>query len=416
MESIRNGLDSAVNYAKVFLKWMIFASVVGITGGAVGSIFHISIDCVTELRYEYPWILFLLPFGGLLIVGGYRLFRKKGRIDTNSVIESVQKDKKVPLVMAPLIFFSTLITHFFGGSAGREGAALQLGGSIGYNLGRFFKLNSLDSRIIVMTGMSSVFSALFGTPLTAAFFSIEVISVGIIHYAALVPCLIASVVAAQIASMFGLSPVSFVLNSGLSLSWNTVFGVVALSLLCALVSIVFCYSIKRGDHFFEKYLPNAYVRAFAGGALIVVLTLIVGTSEYNGAGMDVIEKAVSGEAKYEAFALKLLFTVITIASGFKGGEIIPGFFIGSTFGCVAGSILGLDAGVGAAIGCVAVFCGMVNCPFASVILALELFGAEYIILFALACGISFMMSGRFGLYNKQKFFCSKIKEEFYEII
>lgn len=415
MELFKNGVNSAFDYTKVFLKWLFFASIVGVVGGTVGSVFHISIDYVTELRYEFPWILFLLPLGGLLIVGAYSLFAKKGRIDTNCVIEAVQREERVPFVMAPLIFFATVVTHFFGGSAGREGAALQLGGSMGYNIGRLFKLSKQDVRIIVMAGMSSVFAALFGTPLTAAFFSIEVISIGVIHYAALVPCLISSVVAAQIAALFGLSPVGFTLNTGIDFSWSMVLGVVVLSLLCALLSIVFCFCIKKGEHLFEKYVPNAYARVFIGGAFVVALTVLIGTNEYNGAGMDVIARAVSGDARYEAFALKLLFTVITIASGFKGGEIIPGFFIGSTFGCVVGGILGLEPGLGAAIGCVAVFCGMVNCPFASVILALELFGSEYILLFALACGISFMMSGPFGLYSKQRFVCSKIREEFSEI-
>jgi len=415
METVKKQFSITLDYAKAFIKWLIIATVVGAVGGVIGSVFHESIEYVTHLRVEKNWLILLLPIGGLVIAALYRAFGKKGKIDTNRVIEAVQTDNNVPLVMAPLIFVGTVITHLFGGSAGREGAALQLGGSLGYNLGKLFRLNKNDMHIIVMSGMSAVFAALFGTPLTAAFFAIEVISVGVIHYAALVPCLISAIIAYEIAFLgFGIMPVSFAVAQ-MDVSTDVVLKVIVLAVLCALVSILFCTVIKKSEHYIKKLIPNPYLRAFVGGAVVVLLSFALQTTDYNGAGMNVIERALTGTAKPWAFALKILFTAVTIAAGFKGGEIVPGFFIGSTFGCAAGSLLGLDPGFAAAIGFVALFCGVVNCPFASLLLAIEVFGGNSIILFAIACGVSFMMSGYFGLYKSQKFLYSKIKEEYIDI-
>ena len=370
---------------------------------------------VTHLRLENPDIIFLLPIGGFVIASIYALSRSKGHIDTNRVIESARDNESVPLVMAPLIFVSTVITHLFGGSAGREGAALQLGGSIGYNIGKVAGLNKNDLHMIVMAGMSSVFAALFGTPLTAAFFAIEVVSVGIIHYTALVPCIISSIVAYEVSLNFGITPVSFLNIVFPKMSVMLIVKVAALAILCAIVSILFCSSIKKCEAAMKKFFPNKYFRAFAGGFIIVLLTIIIGTQDYNGAGMDVITRAMEGSAFWGAFLLKIIFTAVTISAGFKGGEIVPTFFIGSTFGCVLGEAIGLTASQGAAIGFVALFCSVVNCPFASLMLALEVFGSEAIVLFAAVCAISYMMSGNFGLYKSQKIVYSEISEEYIDV-
>ncbi|MBQ7039772.1 MAG: chloride channel protein, partial [Clostridia bacterium] len=308
----------------------------------------------------------------------------------------------------------TAITHLLGGSAGREGAAIQLGGSLGYNLGKLFHLNEKDMHIIVMSGMSCVFSALFGTPLTAAVFSLEVASVGIFHYAGLLPCIISSVVAYQISLAFGLAPVKFsnVLFEAVSL--QGVIKVMVLSLLLALVSILFCTAIRKSEHYMKKFIKNPYIRAISGAVIIVILTALVGNQDYNGAGMGVIERAIGGSARPEAFLLIIIFTAITISAGFKGGEIVPTFFIGSTFGCVAGALLGLDAGFGAALGFVSLFCCVVNCPLASLVLSVEVFGAEGILYFAMAVAICYLMSGNGGLYGSQKIIYSKTDDELIE--
>ena len=412
MNVIKENLKIICECLKVLIKWLLIATVLGSAGGVLGSLFHMSVDYVTEFRMHNGWVIFLLPIGGIIIAAIYGLFRSKGHIDTNRVLEAVRTDEKVPLVMIPLIFISTVLTHLFGGSAGREGAALQLGGSIGYNFGKLLRLDEKDMHLIVMSGMSSVFAALFGTPLTAAVFSLEVVNVGILHYAGLLPCIVASVVAYKVSILFGVTPVRFDMVEFSPMSVGIMARVIVLALLCALVSVMFCYSIKKCEHFMDKIISSRYLQALAGGALIVVLTVILRTNDYNGAGMDVITRAIGGSANPEAFVLKIIFTSITIAAGFKGGEIVPTFFIGSTFGCVASSLLGLDAGFGAALGFVALFCGVVNCPLASLLLSVEVFGTNGILYFAAVCAVSYMMSGNYGLYKSQKIVYSKLHDEY----
>ncbi len=405
-----NKIKGIAVYPKNLIKWSVLSLIVGIVGGIVGSIFHLGIDFVTEKRIENPIVLWFLPLGGVIIAFCYYLFRKKGSIDTNRVLDAVKSKEDVPFIMAPLIFISTLITHFFGGSAGREGAALQLGGSIGYNAGKLFRLDNKERHIITMAGMSSVFAALFGTPLTAAVFCLEVIYSGVFHYAALLPCVISAITASKIAISFGLQPTYFTIPS-CEMSAVVIIKIILISVLFALVSILFCVAIKKCEHFMKKFFPNVFLRAFVGGAVIIGLTLICNTRDYNGAGMDIVFNAMNGQVRYEAFLLKIIFTAITIGAGFKGGEIVPAFFVGSTFGCVAGIIFGISPGFVAALGFIGVFCGVVNCPIASIILAIEVFGGESMLVFALVCAICYMMSGYFGLYSSQKFIFSKLKDE-----
>jgi len=412
MVILKNTLKNSYIFLKSIVKWVLISLFVGVLSGVIGSIFHIAIDKVTEYREANGFVLYFLPVGGIIIAGIYFLCKKFGRVDTNRVLEAVETEEKVPLIMAPLIFVSTVLTHLFGGSAGREGAALQLGGSIGYNVGSLLRLNKKDKHIIVMAGMSGVFAALFGTPLTAMFFSIEVTSIGIMYYVALVPCFVSAITAAQIAKAFSLHAVHFSLSAIPEISVQNILLVAVVALCCAICCILFCVSMKKCEHFMEKYLKNAFVRAAVGGVLIVTLSLVLGTRDYNGAGMDIISRAIGGEARWEAFILKILFTVITISAGFKGGEIVPAFFIGSTLGCTVGALVGIDAGFAAAIGFVALFCGVVNCPVASLILSVEVFGAEGIVFFALAVAISFMMSGYTGLYKSQRIMYSKTNFEF----
>lgn len=410
MGNIKSSIKCIWVYTLALLKWIAVAVAVGAVGGAVGSAFHMGVDYATHLREENWWILLFLPIGGVAIAGMYRIFKSKGALDTNRVLNSVRGDTDVPLVLAPLIFVSTVITHFLGGSAGREGAALQLGGSIGCNLGKLFKLNKKDMRIVVMSGMSAVFAALFGTPVTAAVFSLEVTDVGKVSYAGLLPCVVSAITAYQISQIFNIPPVQFAVPA-VELSGVLLLKVAALSVLCAGVSIAFCVSLRKGGKYASRIVPNAYLRAAIGGAVIICLTLLIGTTDYNGAGMGVISSAISGNARPEAFALKLIFTVITISTGFKGGEIVPSFFIGSTFGCVVGALLGMDAGFGAAVGFVTLFCGAVNCPLASIVLAVEVFGSQGLLYFAVACAISYLMSGRFSLYKSQRLIYSKLDGE-----
>ena len=396
----RNG-KIAFSNMKTFIKWILAAAVVGGVGAVIGGAFHILLDFVSDVRDANPNVLFLLPVMGVIIAAMYRAFKNQGNLDTNRVIEAVNTEDKVPLVLAPLIFISTTLTHLFGGSAGREGAALQLGGSIGYNIGKLARFDEDDLHTIVMAGMAAVFTALFGTPVTAAVFAIEVSVTGKINFKAIVPCAVASLAAYGVALMMGIHPVSFHVDFGvLGIAEYVRAGVLAL--LCALMGILFCVSMKQIKRLLTVCLPNPLLRAFAGGILIVVLSLLLKTRDYNGAGMHIIEKAMEGDAVWYACIIKIIFTAITLGSGFKGGEIVPAFFVGSTFGCVVGGLLGLNPALGAAIGFVALFCSAVNCPLASIFLGIEVFGGQGTGVFLLVCAISFMMSGNYSLYRSQK--------------
>ena len=419
MEQIRKlcvkKLRSAANYALTFIRWTMLAAFTGAIGGFVGSLFHISVEYATQMRLKNSLLILFLPLGGLAIVGLYKICRVEQSVGTNQVIDAIRTENKPPLLLAPLIFVSTVITHLLGGSAGREGAALQLGGSIGSLVGRIFKLDEKDMHLIVMCGMSSVFSALFGTPLTAVLFAMEVISVGLLYYSAAVPCIAASITAFGISKLFGITPLRFNIGNVPDFGIDSIWRVALLAIGCALLSILFCAAMRYSHKLFAKLIKNEFLRAAIGGIAIIILTFLLGTYDYNGAGMNVIEKAIGGQANTFAFLLKILFTAITIGTGFKGGEIVPTMFIGATFGCVFGGLLGLPPGFGAAVGLVALFCGVVNCPTASVFLSVELFGTTGLLLFAIACAVSYMLSGYYGLYSSQKIVYSKLKAEYINI-
>ena len=393
-------------YPAVLGKWLA-------VGGLIGSVFHIGVNYATQVRLAHPWVLYLLPVLGVIIAGLYRVTKVEGK-DTNAVIESVHFGKNVPVLLVPVIFVSTVLTHLGGGSAGREGAALQIGGGIGHTTGRLLHLGEKDLPLATLCGMSAVFSALFGTPLTAAVFAMEVISVGVFYYAGLIPCLTAALVGYLVSLMMKVPPTRFtVADPGLD-AWTMVL-VILLAIGCAVVSILFCRGLQETGRRAARLLPNPFIRAFVGGVLVIGLTLLVGNTDYNGAGMEVVGRAIGGEVGGWAWLLKLLFTAVTIGFGFKGGEVVPSFFVGACFGCVLGGFLGLPAGFGAAIGLVAVFCGAVNCPIASVFLSIELFGTGDLLYFAMACAISYLLSGYCGLYSSQTILYSKMRAEFINI-
>ena len=412
MEKWKSAAAHIGAYPAALIKWLAVGGLIGGIGGGIGSLFHIGVSYATRWRAAHPWVLYLLPLLGLIIVGLYRVTRVEGK-DTNAVIESVHFGKNVPVLLVPVIFLSTVLTHLGGGSAGREGAALQIGGGIGFETGRLLRLGEKDLPLATLCGMSAVFSALFGTPLTATVFAMEVISVGVFYYAGLVPCLTASLVGYLVSLLMGVPPTRFTVAAPPEAC--TMLPVLVLAIGCALVSILFCRGLRETGRMAARLLPNPYWRAAIGGALIIGLTLLVGSTDYNGAGMELVERAVSGEANAWAWLLKLLFTAVTIGFGFKGGEVVPSFFVGACFGCVLGGLLGLPAGFGAAIGLVAVFCGVVNCPFASIFLSIELFGAGGLLYFAVACAVSYLLSGYCGLYSSQTILYSKMRAEFINI-
>ena len=426
----RNGrLRAMLEQPETFVKWLAFAAVSGAVCGGVAAAFYHAFEAVTALRHANPQLIFLLPLGGAAIVLLYRVCGMEGDRGTNFVLVAVRENKPLRLRTAPLVFLSTILTHLLGGSSGREGAILQIGGSISSRLGRWMRLDDKDSRIITMCGMSAAFSALFGTPLTAAMFAMEVTSVGVLYYAAMVPCILSAVIGLWLAQALQVPATAFTLSGIPNLSPLTLLQVIGMGVLFALLSILFCRMMHAAPRLYEKYLPRPVLRAAAGGALVIALTFLVwlwnpGTYDYNGAGEAVLHAAVEGgQARPEAFLLKMLFTTLTLGAGFKGGEIVPVFFTGATFGCTAAPLLGLHPSFGAGLGMVCVFCGVTNCPISSLLLALELFAGDStgmftgqsLCLFAVCLAVSYMLSGYYGLYSEQKIVYSKLRPEFIDI-
>ena len=393
--------ENAWHFLYAFLRWSLLAILVGAVCGLVGTAFHICVNFATKWRGDLPWLLYLLPLGGVLIVWLYHRLGQSSSLGTDKLFSSIQDRTAVPVAMAPLIFVATFLTHLLGGSAGREGAALQLGGSLGSDIGRLLKLSEDDRRTLTMVGMGALFAALFGTPLTATLFVMEVLCMGHVVYSSFVPCLVASLTAFGVSLLLHMEPEGYTLAVVPGLNWLSALQVTGLAALCAVLSVIFCAVMHVSGHCFKKWMKNPYVRAIAGGAAIIALTLLVGTRDYNGAGAQVIERAIEGQARPQDFLLKLIFTAITLGCGYKGGEIVPTFFVGATFGCVVGPLLGMNPGFAAAIALVATFCGNTNCPVASVFLGIELFGGQAVPLFALACAVSYMLSGYSSLYHKQ---------------
>ena len=413
-ESLSHSLQSAKRPARVLVLWLVLAAAVGLVCGGVGTAFHLSVEAVTELRGEHGWILWLLPLAGLVIVALYKGTRCEG-MGTNNVIRAVQSGEAVSPLLVPAIFLGTVLTHLCGGSAGREGAALQMGGSIGYNVARLFRLSDHDRRTATVCGMAAFFSALFGTPLAATLFAMMVEDVGLTFSVAFVPGFLAALVAYGVSLACGISPTRFALADAPALTADAVLKVMVLGAACAVVSRLFCGLLHFTEHELPKRLPNPWVRAVVGGMAVVALSYLMGVGRYNGAGMGVIAAAVEhGEALPWDFLCKALLTAVTLASGFKGGEVVPSFYIGATFGCAVGPLLGLPAGFSAAVGLVAVFCGATNTLIPSILMAYELFQGEGLELVALGCGVCYMLSGYHGLYSSQTFVTEKWASEYHE--
>jgi len=410
---------------RIFLKWIFFSCLTGLLAGGVSSAFSYSLHLATHLRTAHPWLIFFLPAGGAVIALIYRSCGLEADRGTNRVLSAVREREPIPLRTAPAVFFSTALTHLVGGSSGREGAILQIGGSLSSYLGRRMRLDGWDSQVLTMCGMAAAFSALFGAPVTAALFSIEVVNVGVLYYAAIVPSVLAAMIGFLVAQAFGVPATAFVLTGIPDLTPLSLIQSAVMGILCALLAILFCRVMHGASSLYGRYLPHPVLRAVAGGAIVLGLTFLVwlwapGTYDYNGAGEDVLQAALGGTARPEAFLLKLLFTAATLGAGFKGGEIVPVFFSGACFGCVAAPLLGLHPSFGAGLGLASAFCGVTNCPISSLVLALELFGAgsagllngQSLGLFAASIAVSYLLSSNYGLYSGQKIMYSKFTNKF----
>ena len=401
-----------VGRVRVLLRWVILGCMTGAIVGAIGAMFSKAISMATAFRTSHDLIILGLPLAGLLIVFMYRLCKDYEDKGTNLVIKSIQEGEHLPVMKAPLIFISTTLTHLFGGSTGRESAALQMGGSIGYNLGKLCRLKEGNVKIMTMCGMSAAFSALFGTPMTASFMAMEIENVGVMYYSALVPCVISALTAQGVAEFLGATGEQFAVNIVPEFTATQGIYTGILALLCAIVSVLFCQVLKFSGKTYKKLLPNPYLRVFVGGCIVVALTYLSGTRFYNGAGMNVIEMAIKGEAPALAFLLKIIFTALTLGAGYKGGEIVPALYIGATFGCLYSQIFGLHSALCAAIGMGALFCGVTNCPISSLFICFELFGFKGMPYYLLAIALSYTFSGYYSLYSSQKIMYSKFHNKY----
>lgn len=412
MISITKQLIKKLNiYLIAFIRWLFIGIIIGLLCGGVGALFAKSIEFVTQVRTSYPNIILFLPLLGIISILVYKLLCVSD-VNTNDIFESVRSSKRVRILLAPAVFIGSVLTHLGGGSAGREGAALQIGGSISSLVAKIFKLNDKTRHIVIMCGMAALFSSVFGTPIGACVFAIEVVSVGTICSAAFFPGIIASMTSYLLSHALGTAAETFDIGKLPKTDVTSLLKVIALAGACAFVGAFFCKFLHSFEKLFGKLFKNKFVRMAVASSLIVILTAIVGSQTYNGGGLDIVMGIFEGDSVgFEMFLLKILFTALTVTAGLKGGEIIPVFFIGATLGCAISPYIGLSAAFCAAIGMAALFCSVTNCPFATIFLCCEMFGSESIMFVALAVSVSFLLSGKTSLYSSQKFIYSKINEE-----
>lgn len=384
------------------LRWVLLCAAMGVCCGILGAAFSHGVSWVTAARERYAWLVFLLPLVAPLSVFLYRRLRVEG-VGTNQVLLAADGKETLSWRLIPAVFFGSLLSHLFGASVGREGAALQMGGSLSALFGRIFKATEKEGETLVYCGMAGLFSAVFGTPFAAFVFALEVVFVGEIPFFAAVPTFFTSILAYVTSRLLKTHPERFLLASVPSFSWSIVLKVLLVAVGGALTSVLFCFALKYAKKLFRKGFKNPYLRIVAGGVLIVAATLLLGTKDYNGAGVSVIERIFAGGTVVGyAFLLKILLTAVSVGAGFQGGEIVPSLFVGATMGSTLALFLGIPLPFGAAIGMISVFCGVTNCPLASIAVGLELFSGKASGYLIVAAVVSFLISGKISLYSAQK--------------
>lgn len=392
--------------AKFVLGLLVMAVGIGVIMGILGTVFNLVVERSSDLFRSHMHLIWLLPLGGILIAF---IYKKTGSANTNNVIDAMRTGDDTPKLMSLTSFISTVITRVLGGSVGTEGAAIQVGGGIADFIGRTFKRTATNKRMLVMCGLSAGFTSIVGTPVTAVALALELATPGIMYYPALMPCALASGISYSIATYFKVGFPKYILSHVPSPDPQFIMGLVVLAALCGLLSMGVCYGVDGAAKLYGKIFPNVYVRAAIGALVIIGLTFLVGSPRYNDGGLSLITDAVRGQAHPWDFALKLLFTALTLAAGFKGGEIVPTLVIGAVFGSVMGPLLGLPADVAAGVGFTAVFCGAINCPITAFLLGLESFGSGNGLYFMIACAVSYVSSGYKGLYSAQRIRFDKLR-------
>lgn len=391
-----------------FIKWIFYGSFVGILTGSASALFLASLDLVTEKRLNHPWLLFLLPVGGALMAYVYQKIGKNSGKGNNLILEQLHEGKEtIPFRMAPLVLIGTLVTHLLGGSAGREGTAVQMGGSFAEWIGRLCRVDEADRKILLICGISSGFGSVFGTPLAGTIFGLEVVAIGMVRYQALIPCFIASLVAHLVTTAWGIQHIQYAMGAVPTLSTGVVLKVVFASILFGLASILFSELTHGMKKLYTRLFANPVWRAFVGGLVVIALVAVFRTRDYLGLGIPLLQQSFEEPVAHLAFLWKTVFTAFTLGAGYLGGEVTPLFVVGATMGNSLADLLGLSAPFLAALGLIAVFSGATNTPLACFIMGIELFGSEGIIYMFMACIVSYLFSGHSGIYTSQRIGFSK---------
>ena len=394
------------------LKWLAIAALMSCAIGSVCAWFLIALEWATRTREAMPWLLYCLPIGGILVAGVYHYFGKSAEGGSNLIVDEIHEPGAgVPSRMAPLIFFGTVLTHLVGGSAGREGTAVQMGGSLASLFAKALKVGPEDRRTALMAGIAGGFGAVFGTPLAGAVFAMEVLAFGSLRYDSILPCLIASLISDRVTRAWGVHHADYHLRSIASAGGGGfVLVKVAIAGICFGLASAFFAELAHGTQRLFQRIRQPLLRPVAGAAAVIALTHALGTREFLGLGVwssvpgnvTILSSFNADGAHAWSWWWKSLFTAITLGSGFKGGEVTPLFYIGSTLGNALSSLLSEPASLFAALGFVAVFAGATNTPLACTIMGVELFGAEHVVPLAVACFVSYLFSGHSGIYLSQR--------------
>lgn len=390
------------NEKKEYILLIFGAVITAILCGGVGALFSHTIKFVNNTFASYGWLVYLLPIGGVLTVLLFKALKVEGK-NIHTVFSDVKNDGETPFWLSVAMFIGTVITQLLGGSAGKEGAALQIGSGISSPIARRLKLRQDNHKILLLCGMVAMFSVVFTVPLTALAFGLELIYISRkFYFKAVLPLAVSSYGAFFIAKFLGVKPERFILLEIPKFTSATFLKMALVILVCAVTCVLFCLILHISSELFKKVFKNPYIRIIVGGVLIIVLSIIVGNTDYNGGGMHIVEKVIkTGSVVYIAFAVKIIFTAITNASGFKGGEIVPALFIGATLGATVGNLVGINPSFAAAVGMVSLFCGATKCTVAALLLGFEFFGIGGIGYFALATVLSRVITANVGLYTAE---------------